>query len=169
MQQGHKAPAKSRFCFAKEYATNKSRQSIKHTWRAIFIFLRRNDKDALLVSRGAPQKAYSSDLSQIGVNRGKIFGGFCPGPGGILHPPSGLPLGSPEMGLTTGIRKKLRSMAETSGPLAAGVASRKRSRSRLPQYDYFVEAGIAPRNILHSFQQGSPLVRKKAVDKGRPS
>ena len=51
------------------------------------------------------------------------------------------------------------------------------SRSRLPQEKQesppairlFVEAGIAPRNILYSFQQGSPLVRKKAVDKSRLS
>ena len=51
------------------------------------------------------------------------------------------------------------------------------SRSRLPQEKQgsppaillFLEAGIAPRNILYSFQQGSPLVRKIAADKGRPS
>ena len=61
-------------------------------------------------------------------------------------------------------------MAEASGPLAAGVASRKRSRSRLPQYDYFgggrdrspqyslfFSTRVAPRK-KESCRQESPLV-----------
>ena len=74
---------------------------------ARFLFLRHTTLTRLIVSQGVvPQKSQSFDLSQIGVNRGKNFGGFCPGPGGILHPPSRLPLGSRDMSLPTGHSEK---------------------------------------------------------------
>ena len=118
--------------------------------------------------RGVSPKTLSLNLSQIGVNRGKLRK-FLARTRRFLHPPSRLPLGSPEMGLTTGLRKKIEIISK--------IIRSTCSRSRLPQEKQgsppaillFLEAGIAPRNILYSFQQGSPLVRKIAADKGRPS
>ena len=88
----------------------------------------------------------------------------------FLHPPSRLPLGSPEMGLTTGLRKKNRDyqqnhqvhLQQESPPAReAGVASRNTivfgGRDRSPQYSLFFSTRVAPRK-KESCRQESPLV-----------
>ena len=161
---------KLRVCFVKRYLTRTIWQSI-NKWRAIFFSFCVRQRLTLLsglCGRFSQKYTLSLNLSQIGVNRGKLRK-FLARTRRFLHPPSRLPLGSPEMGLTTGLRKKIEIISK--------IIRSTCSRSRLPQEKQgsppaillFLEAGIAPRNILYSFQQGSPLVRKIAADKGRPS
>ena len=145
---------------------------------ARFLFLRHTTIDATDgFSKGCfPKKSQSFDLSQIGVSQGKNIGGFCPGPGGILHPPSRLPLGSRDMSLPTGHRKNKKneiisriiwSTLQQESPPArmAGIASRNTTvlegRDRSPQEFLLFKTRIAPRNIETCIQE-SPLVRQMA-------
>ena len=149
--------------------TIKSRQ---RNAMARFLFLRHTTIDATeSFSKGCfPKKSRSFDLSQIGVSQGKNIGGFCPGPGGILHPPSRLPLGSRDMSLPTGYsEKKLRLSAESSGPLCSRSRLPQEWQESLPAIRLYWKAEIAPRKNFFSLKQGSLLVIQRPVNKSRLS
>ena len=129
-------------------------------WRAMFLsFCVPQLMTLSWFLRGVSPKTLSLNLSQRWRQSRLNFRGFCPGPGGILHPPSGLPLGSPEMGLTTGIIKKIEifsriiirpTLQQESPPVReAGVASRNTilfgGRDRSPQDSSFFSTRVAPR------------------------
>ena len=165
-----KFPQSHAFVLSRDYAITKHEQSSNHDMaRNVFIFLRPAIDDALLVSTGCFPKNTISQLepkvASVEVKLQRILSRTRR----YFTPPVGAAVRQSRNGSYYRAQKKIE--------IISRIIRSTCSRSRLPQEKQgsppaillFLEAGIAPRNILYSFQQGSPLVRKIAVDKGRPS